>query len=68
MKYTSIRVPEEGYELLKKARKLLMEKGTNALPPELSKSIDFNSKNPIALGSMVELSMEAILYLIKEES
>lgn len=63
--YKVIRISEEGYELLKKARKLLMEKGTNTLPPELRNIIDVNSKNPVDLGSMVMLSMEAILHLIR---
>jgi hypothetical protein len=41
-----VKLSDEEYELLQKAKKALIQNGTNGLPPNVRKEV--NEKNPIA--------------------
>ncbi len=60
----TIRVSEEEYMLLKKARKALMKYGLDSLPPKLRSSA---SSKVFTLGGMAGLCAEALFYILSNE-
>jgi len=60
-----VKVSEEEYQLLKKAREELIKKGSDRLPPDLKGEIEEHSRlGDFAFGAIIGVSALALLALL----
>lgn len=60
-----VKLSEEEYQLLQKAKKAIIQNGTNKLPPRIRKEID--EQNPLAdfaLGAIIGAGAVVLLALL----
>lgn len=63
-KYKMVRIPEDEYETLLKAKREIMRKGLDRLPDEVFSQNEEDEDGDFTLGLLVGLGAAALVYLL----